>query len=111
MVDIFAEKGFKKPDISILWDKFLSDVRGMPQKNFAVELLQKLINDELKVRTKKNMIEAKSFRDMLEKKPISKYKNKSLEAAAVIEELIKLAKKMNESHKRGEKLNITLFLN
>ncbi len=106
VVDIFAEKGFKKPDISILSDKFLSDVRGMPQKNFAVELLQKLINDELKVRTKKNMIEAKSFRDMLEKS-ISKYKNKSLEAAAVIEELIKLAKKMNESHRRGEKLNMT----
>ena len=106
VVDIFAAAGLKKPDISILSDDFLSEVRGMPQKNLAVELLRKLLNNEIKVRSKKFLIQSKSFADLLEK-GIQKYQNRAIEAAAVIEELIQLAKEMREAEKRGECLGLT----
>ena len=96
VVDIFAAAGLKKPDISILSDEFLAEVRGMPQKNLAVELLRKLLNNEIKVRSKKFLIQSKSFAEMLEK-AIRKYQNRAIEAAAVIEELIQLAKEMREA--------------
>jgi len=105
VVDIFAAAGIKKPDISILSDDFLAEVRGMPQKNLALELLKRLINDEIKVRKKRNLIQGRSFTDMLEK-TIKKYQNRTIEAAQVIEELINLAKEMKEARKRGEKLNL-----
>jgi type I restriction enzyme R subunit len=106
VVDIFAAAGLKKPDISILSDDFLSEVRGMPQKNLAVELLRKLLNNEIKVRSKKFLIQSKSFADLLEK-AILKYQNRAIEAAAVIEELIQLAKEMREAEKRGQGLGLT----
>jgi type I restriction enzyme R subunit len=96
VVDIFAAAGLKKPDISILSDDFLSEVRDMPQKNLAVELLRKLLNSEIKVRSKKFLIQSKSFADLLEK-AILKYQNRAVEAAAVIEELIQLAREMREA--------------
>ena len=106
VVDIFDSLGLKKPDISILSDEFLEEIRGMKQKNLAFELLKKLLNDEIKARARKNLVQSKSFAEMLEKS-IRKYQNKSIETARVIEELIRLAKDMREANKRGEKLNLT----
>jgi len=106
VVDIFAAAGLKKPDISILSDQFLEDVKGMPQRNLAVELLQKLLSGEIRVRRKKNVVLAKSFADMLEQ-TIRKYQNRAIEAAQVIEELIGLAKDMRQANARGEQLGLT----
>jgi len=106
VVDIFDSLGLKKPDISILSDEFFEEIRGMKQKNLAFELLKKLLNDEIKVRSRKNLVQSKSFAEMLEKS-IRKYQNKSIETARVIEELIKLAKDMREANERGEKLNLS----
>ncbi|MDD5051017.1 MAG: type I restriction endonuclease subunit R [Syntrophorhabdaceae bacterium] len=106
VIDIFDSLGLKKPDISILSDEFLDEIRGMQHKNLAFELLKKLLNDEIKIRSRKNLVLSKSFAEMLEK-AIKKYQNKSIETAKVIEELIKLAKDMREANKRGEKLNLT----
>ncbi len=103
---IFSAAGLKKPDISILSDDFLQEVRQLPHRNLAVELLRKLLNDEIKVRSKKNVVQAKSFADMLEKS-IRKYQNRMIEAAQVIDELIELAKEMQDARKRGEKLGLT----
>jgi type I restriction enzyme R subunit len=106
VVDIFAAAGLKKPDLSILSDQFLSEVKGMPQRNLAVELLQKLLSGEIRVRRKKNVVQAKSFADMLEQ-TIRRYQNRAIEAAQVIEELIGLAKDMRTAHARGEKLGLS----
>jgi type I restriction enzyme R subunit len=106
VVDIFDALGMKKPDISILSDDFLEEIKGMKQKNLAFELLKKLLNDEIKARARKNLVQSKSFAEMLEKS-IRRYQNKSIETARVIEELIRLAKDMREANKRGEKLNLT----
>jgi len=106
VVDIFAAAGLKKPDISILSDDFLHEVRQLPHRNLAVELLRKLINDDIKISSRKNVVQARSFADMLEES-IRKYQNRTIEAAQVIEELIELAKKMREAHQRGEKLGLT----
>jgi type I restriction enzyme R subunit len=106
VIDIFDTVGLKKPDISILSDEFLEEVRGMPHKNLAFELLKKLLNDEIKTRRRKNLVQSRSFAEMLEK-TIRKYQNKTIETAKVIEELIRLAKDMREANKRGEELNLT----
>ena len=105
VIDIFAAAGLKKPDLSILSDDFLAEVRGLPHKNLAVELLRKLLNDEIKNRSQKNLVQGKSFAEMLERS-IRAYQNRALETAQVIEELISLAKDMREAEKRGEKLNL-----
>ncbi|MCX5698648.1 MAG: type I restriction endonuclease subunit R [Candidatus Omnitrophica bacterium] len=106
VVDIFEAAGLKKPDISILSDEFLAEVKGMPHKNLALELLRKLLNDEIRTRSRKNLVQGKSFADMLEK-TIRKYQNKAIEAAQVIEELVELAKEMREANKRGEELKLS----
>jgi len=106
VIDIFAAAGLKKPEISILSDAFLAEVMGMPQKNLAIELLRKLLNDELKSRMRKNLVLSRSFAEMLER-TIRAYQNRTLESAEVIAELIKLAEEMREAQKRGEKLNLT----
>jgi type I restriction enzyme R subunit len=105
VVDIFAAAGLKKPDISILSDEFLDEVRALPHRNLAVELLQKLLNDEIKVRSRRNVVQARSFAEMLEES-IRKYQNRSIETAQVIAELIELAKEMREAQKRGEELGL-----
>ena len=105
VVDIFAAAGLKKPDISILSDEFLAEVQKMPQRNLAVELLQKLMNNEIKTRAKKNVVQSRLFSEMLAN-AIRKYQNRAIEAAQVIEELIGLAKQMRESSARGEKLHL-----
>ena len=105
VVDIFAAAGLEKPDISILSDEFLAEVRGMPQRNLAVELLQKLLRGELSARRRKNIVQARSFAEMLEQ-TLRKYQNRAVEAAQVIEELIQLARDLREANARGEKLGL-----
>ena len=106
VLDIFAAAGLRKPDLSILSDEFLAEVRGMPQRNLAVELLQKLLKGELAARRRKNVVQARSFAEMLEQ-TIRRYQNRAIEAAQVIEELIALAKDMREASARGEALGLS----
>nr|WP_283808759.1 type I restriction endonuclease subunit R [Rhodopseudomonas sp. BR0M22] len=106
VVDIFAAAGLKKPDISILSDEFLADVRAMPQRNLAVELLQKLLKGEIKTRSRRNLVQARTFSEMLEQ-ALRRYQNRAIETAKVIEELIQLAKHMRQAALRGEALGLT----
>jgi type I restriction enzyme R subunit len=106
VVDLFAAAGLKKPDISILSEEFLAEVRGMPQRNLAVELLRKLLESEIKTRRRKNLVQAWSFAEMLEQ-TIRRYQNRAIEAVQVIEELIGLARDMREANARGEKLGLS----
>ena len=106
VIDIFAAAGLEKPDISILSDEFLAEVQGMPQRNLAVELLQKLLKGEIVSRRRKNIVQARSFAEMLEHS-LRRYQNRAIEAAQVIEELIGLARHLREAHARGEKLGLS----
>ena len=106
VLDIFAAAGLDKPDISVLSDEFLAEVQGMPQRNLAVELLQKLLKGELHSRRRKNVVQARSFTEMLEQ-TLRRYQNRAIEAAQVIEELIQLAKDMREANARGEQLGLS----
>jgi type I restriction enzyme R subunit len=106
VMDIFAAAGLPKPDISILSDEFLSEVRGMPHKNLAVETLRKLLQGEVRIRRRKNVVQGRSFAEMLER-TIRRYQNRAIEAAQVIEELIGLAKEMREAEGRGEALGLS----
>jgi type I restriction enzyme R subunit len=106
VIDIFSAAGLKKPDISILSEEFLAEVRGLPQKNVAVELLRKLLNDEIRTRQKKRLVQSRSFERMLEE-TIHRYKNRAVETVEVIEELIRLAKELREADKRGEDLGLS----
>ncbi len=106
VIDLFAAAGLKKPDISILSEEFLAEVRGMPQKNLAVELLRKLLQGEIRTRRKKNLVQARSFAELLEQ-ALRRYQNRAIEAAQVIEELIALAKDMREADRRGEDLGLS----
>ncbi len=106
VLDLFAAAGLKKPDISILSEDFLAEVQGMPQKNLAVELLRKLLQGEIRTRRKKNLVQARSFADLLEQ-AIHRYQNRAIEAAQVIEELIQLARDMREADRRGEMMGLT----
>jgi type I restriction enzyme R subunit len=106
VVDLFAAAGLQKPDISILSDEFLAEVRGMPQRNLAVELLRKLLSGEIKARSKRNVVQARSFAEMLER-TMRRYENRAIETGAVIGELITLAKEMREANARGEKLQLS----
>ena len=106
VIDIFAAAGLKKPDIAILSDEFLAEVRGLPQRNLAVEMLRKLLEGEIKTRRRKNVVQARSFAEMLEN-AIKRYQNRAIETAQVIEELIALAKELREADRRGEELGLT----
>lgn len=105
VVDIFAAAGLKKPDISILSDDFLEEIRSMPQRNLAVELLQKLLRGEIKTRSRRNVVQARKFSEMIEAS-LRRYQNRAIETAQVIEELIALAKSLREAAGRGEKLGL-----
>ena len=106
VMDIFAAAGLDKPDISVLSDEFLAEVRGMPHRNLAVELLQKLLSGEVSTRRRKNVVQARSFAEMLER-TLRRYQNRAIEAAQVIEELIELAREMREANERGERLGLS----
>lgn len=106
VIDIFAAAGLKKPDISILSDEFLAEVKEMPQKNLAFEMLKKLLTDEIRIRQKKNLVKGRLFSEMLDK-AIKMYINKSIETAQVIEELMELARRIRDDEKSGQKLKLT----
>ena len=106
VLDIFAAAGLDKPDVSILSEEFLAEVRGMRQRNLAVELLQKLLKGELATRRRRNVVEARSFAEMLEQ-TIRRYQNRAIEAAQVIEELIGIARELREASARGEALGLS----
>lgn len=105
VIDLFSAAGLSKPDISILSDEFLAEVRGMPQRNLAVELLRKLLAGEIRSKERKNVVQARSFEDLLEQ-TLRRYQNRAIETAQVIEELIALAKQMREAQRRGEDLGL-----
>ncbi len=105
MLDIFAAAGLDKPDISVLSEEFLAEVQGMPQRNLAVELLQKLLRGEVATRRRANIVQARSFAEMLEQ-TLRRYQTRAIEAAQVIEELIQLAREMRDASARGEKLGL-----
>jgi type I restriction enzyme R subunit len=105
VVDIFAAAGLKKPDISILSDEFLAEIQAMPQRNLAVELLQKLLKGEIKIRSRRNVVQARKFSELIEAS-LRRYQNRAIETAQVIEELIGLAKDLNEALRRGERLGL-----
>jgi len=106
VIDIFSAAGLKKPDISILSEEFLAEVRGMPQRNLAVELLRKLLNDEIRTRSKRRLVQSRSFAEMLDN-TIHRYQHRAIETVEVIEELIKLARELREADQRGEELGLT----
>ncbi|MXY51894.1 MAG: type I restriction endonuclease subunit R [Gammaproteobacteria bacterium] len=106
VIDIFAAAGLKKPDISILSDEFLAEVQGMEHRNLAVELLQKLLKGEVAARRRRNVVQARSFAEMLDV-AIRRYQNRSVAAAQVIEELVKLAREIREAGERGEQLGLS----
>lgn len=106
VVDILASVGLNKPDISILSDEFLEEVKGLPQKNLALELLKRLLAGKIKAVSRKNVVQAKKFSELLENSVIQ-YEKRSLETAEVIKALVDMAKDMNELHKRGEELGLT----
>ena len=105
VMDIFAAAGLDKPDISVLSDEFLAEVRGIPHRNLAVELLQKLLKGEISIRRRKNVVQARSFSEMLEQ-TLRRYQNRAIEAAQVIEELIQIAKDLQQASARGEQLGL-----
>lgn len=106
VVDIFSAAGLKKPNISVLSDEFLAEIQGLPHKNLAVELLEKLIKGELKTRLTRNKVQERQFSEMLDS-ALTKYQNRAIETAKIIEELIKMARDIREAHERGEKLGLT----
>ncbi len=106
VIDIFSAAGLKHPDISILSDEFLEEVRNIPYKNLAIEALKKLLSDEIKTLSRRNLVQSRSFAAMLEES-IIKYQNHTIEAAQVIAELINLAKDMRAAHTRGEDIGLS----
>jgi type I restriction enzyme R subunit len=108
VVDVFDAAGIKKPDISILSDEFLAELKGHEHKNVALEVLKKLLNDELKVRAKRNLVQSRSLMEMLEG-AIKKYQNKILTAAEVMEELIKVSKEIVASDDEAAHMGLSDF--
>ncbi len=108
VIDVFDAAGIKKPDISILSEEFLAELKGFEHKNVALEVLKKLLNDELKARAKKNLVQSKSLMEMLEN-AIKKYHNKILTAAEVMEELIKISKEIVASDDEAKHMGLSDF--
>ncbi len=106
VIDVFTAAGLPKPDISILSDQFLAEVRGLKHKNVAAELLEKLLKDELKVRSKRNLVQSQIFSEKL-KKTLNAYHNRAISTMQVIEELIKLAKELDTATKAGKEMGLT----
>ena len=106
VVDIFAAAGLNKPNIGILTDEFLDDVRNMKQRNLAVELLERLLKDDIKARFATNIVQNLKFSELLQAS-LTRYRNRSIETAQVIEEMIQMAKDFNEAARRGEELGLS----
>ena len=106
VVDIFDAVGLEKPNIGLLDDEFLAQVKNLPERNLAVELLERLLHGEIKSRFKTNVTQEKKFSDMLTN-VILRYQNRAIETAQVMEELIEMAKKFREAAGRGDQLGLT----
>ena len=106
MVDIFDAVGLDKPNIGLLDDDFLAQVRNLPERNLAVELLERLLEGEIKSRFASNVVQDRKFSELLAS-VIARYQNRSIETAQVMEELIEMAKKFREAASRGETLGLT----
>ena len=106
VIDVFDAAGLKKPSIDILDEKFLNELRNLPQKNLAAELLKRLLKDEIRIKMKVNVVQSKRFSDMLED-AVKRYHNGMIDSVAFLEEvLIPMAKEMREADRRGERLNL-----
>ncbi|MCS3498663.1 type I restriction enzyme R subunit [Bradyrhizobium japonicum] len=105
VVDIFTAAGLKRPDIGVLSDEFLEDVRHMKERNLAVELLERLLKGEIKSRFKTNVVQSAKFSDLLQQS-LTRYRNRAVETAQIIEELIAMAKRFQEAARRGEDLGL-----
>ncbi len=106
VIDIFDAAGIKKPSVGILSEEFLKDVENLPNRNLAVELLQKLLNNEISTRQKRNLVQSRSFANMLEE-TLRRYHNRAIETVRVIQELIELARDIRQADARGEKLGLS----
>ena len=106
VIDVFTAAGLRKPDISILSDQFLAEVRGLKHKNVAAELLEKLLKDEIKVRSKRNLVQSQLFSEKL-KTALNAYHNRAISTMEVIEELIRLAKELDAATKAGKEMGLT----
>jgi len=106
VVDIFAAAGLKNPNIGLLSDEFLNDVRLLPYKNLAVELLERLLRNDIQSRFKNNVVQHKKFTDLLQQ-ALNKYRNRAIETAQVIEELIAMAEEFRAASERGEDLGLS----
>jgi len=106
VIDVLDAVGLNKPNIAILSDEFLEEVRNMKQRNLAVELLNRLLKGKIKTFSKRNLVQSRKFSELLEN-AIRKYQNRTIETTQVILELIQLAKEINEAHKRGENTGLT----
>ena len=106
VIDIFDAAGIKKPDVSVLSDEFLLEMKGMKHKNLALELLKRVLNDEIKVRFKYNLVQSKALLEMLQN-ALKKYQNSLLTTAEIIQELIELAKEVRRSDERAEELHLS----
>ena len=106
VIDVFTAAGLAKPDISILDDRFLAEVRGLKHKNVAAELLEKLLKNEIKETTKRNVAQSELFSEKL-KKSINAYHNRAIATQEVIEELIRIVREMREAKNRGEELGLS----
>jgi type I restriction enzyme R subunit len=105
VIDVFDAAGIRKPDISILSDEFLAEIQGMERRNLALELLKRLLNDEIKTRGQMNMVQGRKFSEMLAE-AVKRYQNGLIDSARIIDELIQLAKEIRAADERGEKLNL-----
>lgn len=108
VIDVYDAAGIKKPDISVLSEEFLLELKGMAHKNVAIEVLKKLLNDEIKARARTNIVQSRSLMDMLEDS-IKRYHNKILTAAEVIEELIKVSKEITKSDKQAADMGLSQY--
>jgi type I restriction enzyme R subunit len=106
VVDIFSAAGMEKPELSILSEEFLKEIEGMKYKNVAIELLKKLLSDEIKIRSKHNLAKSKSLLEMLDA-AIKRYQNNLLTTAEIIDELIRIAREINSADKRGESMGLS----
>jgi type I restriction enzyme R subunit len=106
VVDIFDAVGLEKPNIGLLSDEFLAQVKNLPEKNLAVELLERLLEDEIKSRFASNLVQEKKFSELLSN-VVTRYQNRSIETAQVMQELVDMAKKFREAANRGEQLGLT----
>ena len=106
VIDVFEAAGMEKPDISILSEEFLQEVRTLEYKNIALELLKRLLNDEVRIRTKRNIAQSRTLMEMLDR-AMNRYQNNLLSTAEVIDELIHLAKELRKADERTKSLNMT----